>query len=130
MKNLYNNRRSILKAGIALGGLSTGLRAFAATSNLPKPLSATEVKVAFNQGLFTLTDYVKSLINQASSAKELNAITFLNSEAALASAKKLDDKKAKNEKLGLLAGVVFVVKDNIETGIGNVVPLWLFGFLY
>lgn len=114
MKNLYNNRRTILKAGIVLGGLSTGLKAFAATSNLPKPLSATEVKVAFNQGLFTLTDYVKSLINQASSAKELNAITFLNSEAALASAKKLDDKKAKNEKLGLLAGVVFVVKDNIN----------------
>lgn len=24
----------------------------------------------------------------------------------------------------------FVIKDNIETGIGNVVPLWLFGFLY
>lgn len=114
MKNLYNNRRTILKAGIALGGLSTGLKAFAATSNLPKPLSAAEVKVAFNQGLFTLSDYVKSLINHANSVKELNSITFLNADGALASAKKLDDKKAKNEKLGPLAGVVFVVKDNIN----------------
>ena len=76
MKKLFSNRRTILKAGIALGGLSTGIRAFAATSNLPKPLSAAEVKVAFNQGLFTLSDYVKSLINQANSAKELNSITF------------------------------------------------------
>jgi hypothetical protein len=24
----------------------------------------------------------------------------------------------------------FVVQDNIETGFGNTIPLWLFGFLY
>ena len=24
----------------------------------------------------------------------------------------------------------FVVKDNIESGINNIIPLWLFGFLY
>ena len=24
----------------------------------------------------------------------------------------------------------FLVKDDIETGFGNVIPLWLFGFLY
>jgi len=24
----------------------------------------------------------------------------------------------------------FIVKDDLETGYGNVIPLWLFGFLY
>lgn len=114
MKILFNNRRTLLKTSIALGGLSTGLGVLAATYNLPTPLSATEVKAAFNQGLFSLTDYVKSLINTANSAKEYNALTFLNAEAALRIAKKLDDKKSKNEKLGSLAGVVLVVKDNIN----------------
>ncbi len=38
--------------------------------------------------------------------------------------------KSKKKKQKKDINDAFVVKDNIETGIGNVVPLWLFGFLY
>lgn len=38
--------------------------------------------------------------------------------------------KSKKKKQIKAMDDAFVVKDNIETGIGNVVPLWLFGFLY
>ncbi len=38
--------------------------------------------------------------------------------------------KSKKKKQIKAIDDAFVIKDNIETGIGNVVPLWLFGFLY
>jgi hypothetical protein len=38
----------------------------------------------------------------------------------------------KNKDGKLVAGIAnaYLAKDDIETGIGNTIPLWLFGFLY
>jgi hypothetical protein len=38
--------------------------------------------------------------------------------------------KSKKKKQIKAINDAFIIKDNIETGVGNVVPLWLFGFLY
>ncbi|HPA68520.1 MAG TPA: hypothetical protein PK596_00820 [Bacteroidales bacterium] len=38
--------------------------------------------------------------------------------------------KKKSGKQIAKAANAFVVKDNIEYGSGNIIPLWLFGFLY
>jgi hypothetical protein len=38
--------------------------------------------------------------------------------------------KSKKKKQIKAINDAFIIKDNIETSVGNVVPLWLFGFLY
>ena len=38
--------------------------------------------------------------------------------------------KSKNQKQIKNVDNAFIVKDDIETGIDNIIPLWLFGFLY
>jgi hypothetical protein len=40
------------------------------------------------------------------------------------------DGKGKNQKQIKDLSNAFIVKDNIETGSGNIIPLWLFGLLY
>jgi len=38
----------------------------------------------------------------------------------------------KNKKQSLIKDTktAFIVKDNIKLGVNNIIPLWLFGFLY
>lgn len=38
--------------------------------------------------------------------------------------------KSKKKKQIKAIDDAYIIKDNIETGVGNIVPLWLFGFLY
>lgn len=77
----------------------------------------------------TLTEIIKLLENKEVSSCEvvtscldniqknahLNALNYVNSQKAIEQAKKIDQKRAKGDKLGLLAGVPIVLKDNICT---------------
>ncbi len=54
--------------------------------------------------------YIKNIEND-----DLNAFISLNTDKALEKAKLIDEKIAKGEKLGKLAGLVIAVKDNIVT---------------
>lgn len=78
-------------------------------------LTATQVLAAYKAGTLTATAYVTTLINRAKALQDLNAMISLNEAGALAAAKQVDADRAAGKTLGALAGLPFVIKDNINT---------------
>lgn len=64
------------------------------------------------QGSLTARQAVEAALARAAEAKEYNALLHLTSERALERADMIDKAIANNERVGQLAGVPFVVKDN------------------
>ena len=60
----------------------------------------------------TAVEFVKEAISKAKEIEKFNAFTSLTEERALARAQEIDEKISKGEKVGELAGVPFVAKDN------------------
>ena len=78
-------------------------------------LTATQVLAAYKAGSLSVTAYVTTLINRAKSLSDLNAMITIDEAGALAAAKQIDADRAAGKTLGVLAGLPFVVKDNINT---------------
>ncbi len=78
-------------------------------------LTATQAIAAMKAGTMTATSYVTTLIARAKSLSDLNGMIFIDEVGALAAAKKVDDDRAAGKTMGALAGLPFVVKDNINT---------------
>lgn len=118
-RNFFKNTTAVSAAAM-LGG--TGLTAYGG-SNSASPLSesaqreltATQVLAAYKAGTLTATAYVTHLINRAKSLSDLNAMISIDEAGALAAAKQVDADRAAGKKLGALAGLPLVVKDNINT---------------
>ena len=55
---------------------------------------------------------VRDALDKAKHFKDYNIFTFINEEGALKKAREIDAKIAKGEKVGRLAGVPYVLKDN------------------
>ncbi|MBF1003132.1 MAG: Asp-tRNA(Asn)/Glu-tRNA(Gln) amidotransferase subunit GatA [Candidatus Nanogingivalaceae bacterium] len=70
-----------------------------------------EIREQVLSGKKTAVEFVEALA-KAENAKEFNAFTSLIGDRALERAKEIDDKISKGEKVGELAGVPFVAKDN------------------
>ena len=77
--------------------------------------SAADIVAAIRAKRLTATDVVKAALARADAMKHLNAIITLNTDGALAAAKKIDDMVAAGQALPPLAGLPIVVKDNINT---------------
>ncbi|WP_321929554.1 indoleacetamide hydrolase [Paraburkholderia guartelaensis] len=78
-------------------------------------LSATQAVEAIHAGQLKAADYVATLLARAQALSNLNALTVLDVEGALAAAQRIDSLGA-NERARLpLAGLPVVVKDNINT---------------
>lgn len=75
----------------------------------------TEVIKLLNQKKASSVEVVSSCLNNIEKNAHLNALNYVNSKKALEQAKIIDEKKMKGEKMGLLAGVPLVVKDNFCT---------------
>ena len=60
-------------------------------------------------------DLVQAALDQAEKYKDYNIFISLNAENALARAKEIDEKIAKGEEVGKLAGVPFALKDNYSS---------------
>lgn len=60
----------------------------------------------------TATRLVKDALKKAKEFSDYNIFTFLNEEGALKKAAEIDERIAKGEKVGRLAGVVYALKDN------------------
>ena len=60
----------------------------------------------------TATMLVKEALEKAKKFEEYNIFNYLNEEGALKKAAEIDEKIAKGEKVGKLAGVPFAIKDN------------------
>lgn len=71
-----------------------------------------EIREQVLSGKKTAVEFVKEALAKAEDAKEFNAFTSLTGGRALERAKEIDEKISKGEKVGELAGVPFVAKDN------------------
>jgi mandelamide amidase len=96
-------------AGVAFPSLSLMERAMAQAGAMPS--SAAEIVQAIHDKKITAVSVVQAAIDRAEKLKDLNALIFLNKEAALATARDVDAGKI----TGPLAGLPIVVKDNINT---------------
>lgn len=64
-------------------------------------------------------DLVQAALAKAEEYKDYNVFISMNAEAALEKAKAIDEKIAKGEKVGKLAGVPYALKDNYSSHEGN-----------
>ena len=71
-----------------------------------------EIREQVLSGKKTAVEFVEEALAKAENAKEFNAFTSLIGDRALERAKEIDEKISKGEKVGELAGVPFVAKDN------------------
>ena len=71
-----------------------------------------EIREQVLSGKKTAVEFVEEALAKAENAKEFNAFTSLIGGRALERAKEIDEKISKGEKVGELAGVPFVAKDN------------------
>ena len=71
-----------------------------------------EIREQVLSGKKTAVEFVEEALAKAENAKEFNAFTSLIGDRALERAKEIDGKISKGEKVGELAGVPFVAKDN------------------
>lgn len=78
-------------------------------------LDGTAVIAAIASGKFSASDYVKAALSQIKARKNLNAMISVDEKGALAQAARIDQMRAQGKKLPPLAGLVIVVKDNINS---------------
>ncbi len=126
MKN-SNSRRHFFKSTSAISAAallgSASLSAWGGDRSNSSPLStqeqldltAIQVLAAYQSGRLSATSYVTTLVTRAKALQDLNAMITLDAAGALAAAKQVDADRAAGKKLGLLAGLPIVVKDNINT---------------
>ena len=67
----------------------------------------------------TATRLVKDALEKAKHFKDYNIFTFLDEEGALKKAKEIDERIAKGENVGRLAGVPYALKDNFLSPDGD-----------
>lgn len=110
-----HSRRDILKTslGLAAGVAFTPLQhaSVAMADTTSSPSTAAEIVQAIHAKKITAVSVVQAAIERAEKLKDLNALIFLNKDAALAAARDVDAGKI----TGPLAGLPIVVKDNINT---------------
>jgi len=78
-------------------------------------LSAVEVLAAFERGMLTSEDYVRTLLGRAYALRSLDSWITLNTTGALEAARAVDAARSRGDKLGPLAGLPLYIKDNINT---------------
>ena len=71
-----------------------------------------EIREQVLSGKKTAVEFVEEALAKAENIKEFNAFTSLIGDRALERAKEIDERISKGEKVGELAGVPFVAKDN------------------
>ncbi len=119
-RHFFKNTGAVSAAAVL--GSTASLSAWGASSNAALlssakqvNLTATQALAAMKAGTLTATAYVTTLIARAKSVSDLNGMIFINETGALAAAKQVDADRAAGKKLGALAGLPFVIKDNINT---------------
>ncbi|MDO4872163.1 MAG: Asp-tRNA(Asn)/Glu-tRNA(Gln) amidotransferase subunit GatA [bacterium] len=74
-----------------------------------------EIKKQILNGEKSAVEFAKEAIAKAKNVADFNALISLTEERALARAQEIDEKIARGEEVGELAGVPYVVKDNFLT---------------
>lgn len=77
--------------------------------------SGTEAIEHIRSGSVTAENYASQLLNRYRESKVLNAITWIDENRVLEQARSIDTIRSKGQRLGLLAGLPLVIKDDIST---------------
>ena len=113
MPTLPLGRRDVLKA--AAGALLLRAPGSAApTADIPA-LTATEAARRIREGDLRAEDYAAQLLKIYHANKDLHPVTWIDERRVLESARGVDKARARGERLGPLAGLPLIVKDNIDT---------------
>lgn len=104
-----------LGALITACGGSGGSSTSALSTDDQLALTASQVMTAMESGGLSAETYVTTLLARAEKLASLNSIITLNKEGALAAARNVDASRRAGAKLGMLAGLPIIVKDNINT---------------
>ena len=78
-------------------------------------LTAAEAVEAIASGRLSAVAYVKTLLDRAETLEDLRLVITLDHRGALAAAEKVDASRRAGRRLGPLAGLPLLVKDNINT---------------
>jgi Asp-tRNA(Asn)/Glu-tRNA(Gln) amidotransferase A subunit family amidase len=87
----------------------------AAAANELLELTSSEAIHHIRCGSITAESYASRLLEQYRKTRQLNAITWIDENRVLASARAVDTARSKGQALGELAGLPLVFKDNINT---------------
>lgn len=78
-------------------------------------LGAAQVLRSLRIGEFSAEEYAAALLQRLGACPELNLTTWIFGERVLADARAVDLARRRSERLGALAGLPILVKDNIDT---------------
>lgn len=78
-------------------------------------MTASQAVAGIREGRVSAEVYIRTLLDRADQLSMLNSLIAVNSERALASARRIDSLRASGATLPALAGLPIVVKDNINT---------------
>ena len=124
-ESIGTSRRRLLKAAawapplaVAAGGMQLA-QGFAKSARAQSgadiiDLTAREAVEGIRKGEMTAEAYVTRLLKHHDDHKNLNAFITLDEDRVLQDARVVDQARARGDKLGPLAGLPFVVKDQID----------------
>ncbi len=96
-------------------GPETSAWPLAITSAQMQAWTATEAVASVRQGVVTAQSYLTAMLDRAKALGDLNAMITVDEAGACATAQRIDADRLAGKPLGLLAGLVIVVKDNINS---------------
>ncbi len=112
-------RRHFVKTAVAAASAATATinhpaGAAAATESELQALTASKAVDTIARGEVAAEAYASALLTRAEALKDLNACIALNRDGLLEGARAIDLSRNKGERLGRLAGLPLLVKDNID----------------
>src|SRR6266850_2223504 len=107
-------RRTYLRT-IASGLGASMFAAWPAKADSSLEMSATDVVRSIRTGDMRAEAYAGKLVLRCEAARALNAISWIDPTRVLSDARSVDQARARGEKLGALAGLSMLIKDNIDT---------------
>ncbi|HEY4318267.1 MAG TPA: amidase family protein [Herbaspirillum sp.] len=114
------DRRTVLKglaASLATGiaGTTLSMARAADTSRALTDLSACDAVDHIRNGSLRAENYAEALIAQYHAHEDLNTVTYIDATRVLENARAVDKARAHGKKLGRLAGLPIMLKDNFNT---------------
>ena len=107
-------RREALKAGAAAALAIPSRAAVATTEREMAALTTVEAAGWIARGEITAETYISTMLARADRLKDLDVFIAINREGALSAARAIDLRRKRHRRLGALAGVPLIVKDNID----------------
>ena len=107
-------KTAVAAASAATAAINQPAGAAADTESELQALTASKAVDAIARGEVTAEAYARALLARAEARKDLDACIALNRDGVMEGARAIDVSRSKGERLGRLAGLPLLVKDNID----------------